>query len=338
MRGLTAAQRVEHLTEFVSSGDLYQHLTTVPGVSLSGRIRWAVLQCAREALTCSGCAVVGTESCIRPGMLLKVVNGLSHDQDFPKCGDATVDAVGTAVGDDVTTTATILRNLVHTFVHHQSKLDKKWYDATIHLLDTQTNLIPPHIQERNDRDYLLRAIYGEVAALTMIAQCVVMAFVAMGRPVPSLPTLQDMEHLKPSYLVLTSMIKSGSKGLRFDPTLCTITPFFLSSDMDKSKMQKAFPTPQEYSLLTGLLMGQGPWIGVACFAPKDMFIVHRTFEKFMYNSSVSIIIILVGVIGAGFLVVMLTGSRRQSLNARTQSPHCVAAFRLIPGNVLWKIG
>jgi hypothetical protein len=263
MKGITPAQRVVDLN--ACAAKLNQYLIETNGVVLSGKLRWAVMQCARDALVkCKGCASLGQDVCLAPGSVFDVIADIDHDPDFP-------------LPQQAKATET-LKTLVHTLIHHQTQLDDEWYQKTIKALG-KTNLVPGSAQGESRRS-LLCSLLAEVVLLTTMSHATHIIFLAIGREIPPLPAFDDMKHLKPSLLDISSLLREGA-NIREDLSLCAAS-FVLYKDLDPLLLERV-ASPEECVYLSKMLKRFPPALPMG-FAPHDMFMMGLFRNGFLFGS------------------------------------------------------
>jgi hypothetical protein len=184
-----------------------------------------------------------------------VIGELQHEPEFPLQDAQSQAAVGRT-----------LKTLIHALIHQQSKIDEReWYEKTIEALDA-TKLVPDSFKGESRRS-LLCSLFSEVVVLTTMSHAIHIIFLAMGREIPPLPTLGDMEHLSPSLLDTSSLLREGVK-IRDDPSVCT-APFVFYTDFDPNLLEKV-TSPEERAYLSMMLRRMPPFIAMG-FSPHDMF-------------------------------------------------------------------
>jgi hypothetical protein len=118
----------------------------------------------------------------------------------------------------------LLQNLVHAMVNHQNRLDQDWYESALRALDGFLSLPPDKDDKQTTYKGRLHAAMCEVILLTSVAHCFHAAFLAMGRDLPKLPTLDQVlagkaTQVGPSMLDWAGLLKKG-KEIQYDPDFC----------------------------------------------------------------------------------------------------------------------
>lgn len=165
---------------------------------------------------------------------------------------------------------------VHAVVHHQSRLDAKWYRRTITALDTSdSSLIPRHIQG-SEREALVATLFAEIVAVVVSSHMLHVALLCLGErempPLPKLPTHETAPQLQPSYQDIASqgMLKEN-KTFRHNGNV-SHAPFVVAADYDtKSSAWQELGTELQEYLLQNMITFH-PLIALS-IAPRSVHLV-----------------------------------------------------------------
>ena len=129
---------------------------------------------------------------------------------------------------------------MHSLVHHQSKLDSRWYRRTLASLDKYTSLIPNRY-EGVQRENLVAALFAEILAVVASSHMLHVALLCLGEkeipPLPKLPSHSSSSNstgLQPTYtdIVSAGLLKEECT-FRCNPKVVH-APYVLSQDFDVS--------------------------------------------------------------------------------------------------------
>jgi hypothetical protein len=230
MTNITPTERVEQY-ETLARDFFQNHIPRVQGVNLSPALRWAIVQCALDALeacpACNDSCELPKDVCLRPGSkILPIIQRMEHCE-FPNVdididdmlldttimdiytvmdtSTSTMDATTIAANDAAIAKST-LRNLIHTVINHQGRINKEWYEDTIQALKescgsllSSSPLMPPgNHKEQNDTTIStttstttsmirVHSIFAEILVLTVVTQCIHGTYLVLDRPLPPFP-------------------------------------------------------------------------------------------------------------------------------------------------------
>jgi hypothetical protein len=264
---ITPTERVEQY-ETLARDFFQNHIPRVQGVNLSPALRWAIVQCALDALEgCPACysdsSQLPNEACLRPGTkLLPIIQRMKHCE-FPNVDididdmlldttimDSTTTTNATIVASDAAIAKSTLRNLIHTVINHQGRINQEWYEDTIQALKdscgsllSSSLLMPPGIQQEQNNSSAstttsmirVHSIFAEILVLTVVTQCIHATYLVLDRPLPPLP--------KPT--TITKTTKTGAQAQENQP-----------QPLDWSSMTRALPTQDDSVVWTPFFR---PW-------------------------------------------------------------------------------
>ncbi|CAB9499776.1 expressed unknown protein [Seminavis robusta] len=155
------------------------HLIDTSGVALTAILRLAVAQCARDAVYCKECAKeLPRDACLRPGTkIYGKVAAIHHS--VPRLE---------GVSDQA---EQVIVTIVHTMVNHQGRMDKDWYDDSLEAI-SKVGLVPESVQQQEKRHCLVISAFAEIMCIATMSHGINMAFLTMGRPVPRLPSQDEI--------------------------------------------------------------------------------------------------------------------------------------------------
>jgi len=271
--GLTVQQRTEEWNFFCAKRFYQDHLTDRPGTILPAAWRLAIVAAAQEALDCKGCQS-SAETCLRPGSAFGYISSLLDHQEEPSVVLQGLDGAAEEA-------KTVVRNLVVTIVHHQTKVDDKWYDQTINALDKQTDFIPSDIVGEHRRG-MLASLFAEILGLTIVSHGIGLSYRAVERSPPPMPRIQDVQPqaLQPTMWNIAKSLKKR-KELRVDKQGAGWAPFVEYGDLDKRHVADMFASDQ-IPFLKESMVAVLP-SAVLTMSPHDLLIEEEFFNTFAYH-------------------------------------------------------
>lgn len=176
------------------------HLTQNPGAVLPPALRLAVVHYAREAAFCTADASkLPQEACLKPGTsVYDVIEKIEHATEYQN------EAVPVTVKN-------VLLTIVHSVVNHQGRLDQGWYDSSIQAILTTDGILPSKEEDENKKQPLAYVAFSEILVLAATSHSLNLAFFIMGRPLPPLPTMDEMKLMEPMLLDWTALLKTAPR-------------------------------------------------------------------------------------------------------------------------------
>lgn len=250
--GLSAAARSRDLNSLAR--EFNTHLRETPGNVLTGDLRCAVAQSARDALRdCGGCISLPASAGLKEKSAFRAIASLKHEPEFPSDKPRIREALVT---------------LTHGLVNHQTRFDEEWYQSTIVSLG-EAGIVPPHFKERQ-RQYLIWSLFCEVCLLTVVSHGINIAFLAMDKEPPPLPPSSPTS---PTHFDFNKIVRKDRK-VRQDGKV-SFAPYLMAADVDINSQELSRLTDagqhavqsnlNSYSALTAMI-----------FAPEDL-----AFAEFM---------------------------------------------------------
>jgi hypothetical protein len=266
---ISAADRIKVLE--ASAQAFSDHIVDTPGVVLTASQRWGVAVCARQAYSadCKGCVQIST-ICSPPGTFTALFDSVSHGPCFPD--PATPKPLGE-----------LLQKLVHAMVSHQDRLNRDWYDSALQALDNCLSFPPNKDDKTTAYEGWLHAAMCEVIILTSVAHCFHVAFLAMGKYLPKLPTLDQVlagkaTQVGPTLLDWTGLLKEG-KEIQYDADFCFAHYVPLSSIDQQGETFRAFSAETKTALKLTTEIFAKPYYTLV-FSPEDARIMLACLGKF----------------------------------------------------------
>lgn len=173
----------------------------------------------------------------------------------------------------------VLTNLVHTVINHQSKVDAMWYDNTIKALDN-LKLIPDQFVG-DTKTALLQAMFSEILALSAMSNTINMTFLALGNDTPPLPTLKDIKQAKqrPTMFDITSLLRKGRRLRSGDDPSIGFIPFVKYGDLDPALILDKIDDPEDFKKFSVAFDTEHPLFGVG-FSFHDLIMCETVLDAF----------------------------------------------------------
>ena len=250
--GLTAEQRWRDVQDFTN--EYLEYLSTTGGAVLTTETRLQVAQMALGALTCTSCASLPKDACLRKGCNIYETIG-------------SLDTHGLANS----TKENVLCHLVHSIINHQGRLTVEWYQTTLEKLDV-CGWIDETVAPKGStkRTYLLYSLFSEVLLVATMVHCLNTVYLVMDRDMPELPVASPAA-TPPNMFDWTLAVKQGQSTT----TKGCWTPHFVASQVHPST-----PMPNNIENIKTLLPFEGPYIA-AHWSVCDMDWILR-MQEFLY--------------------------------------------------------
>jgi hypothetical protein len=168
-------------------------------------------------------------------------------------------------------------------VNHQNRLDRDWYESALQALNECLSFPPNRDDTTTAYKGWLHAAMCEVIILTSVAHCFHVAFLAMGKDLPTLPTLDQVlagkaAQVGPTLLDWTSLLKEGKK-IQYDADFCFAHYVPLSNIDQKGETFHAFSAETKAALKSTTEIFAKPYYTLA-FSPEDARIMLACMGKF----------------------------------------------------------
>lgn len=261
--GISIEERKAYILEAVEK--FHKHLLSPrpPGSVLSHLQRLGVAKCAQEAVFCSKCDELPDGVCLKPGTdfyaLMKDANLSSTSSDgtelFPPSSNTSDDK------------KEFLVQTVHAIVRHQHRLDKNWYNSTLHSIASL--FLAGNISMTSEATLVrCHQILCEILCLTATSHSIKAIYLAMGEDSPKLPSQKEVECISSS-TVEDFDFMSFLKTIRRDDAVSNRSPYYLKQDINvESPEYEAMSEPDKSWLFNAVKMAYHPRINVY-FAPVD---------------------------------------------------------------------
>jgi hypothetical protein len=167
---ITEAERKAQVEE---AAQAFSHdLLTGTGAQLDGVQRWAVCAATCVALSCTGCAELPSDTCLRTTdtNIFQLLNELKHDDEQAANNADSGNLLDKAQVQLITT-------LVHSIVNHQGRIDEGWHDEALHALKDC------HLLDKNDKnESQVQSALVEIITLTGLTHAFNVALLLLGKP------------------------------------------------------------------------------------------------------------------------------------------------------------
>ena len=152
-----------------------------------------------------------------------------------------------------------LQVLIHTIIHHQSRVDAEWYQLTIQALSNCTTLIPESYTGVV-RQRLVATLFCEVLAVVVATHMHHVALVALGIPMHQFPSLPEAStHQDTPLPTFQDILSAGmlhatlDEKFRHNPNV-THAPFVLAKDYNTSSPAwQALPHDVQHYMLENMV-------------------------------------------------------------------------------------
>ena len=274
LTSITVNDRIGALEEAASA--FRNHLIDVRGVALTAPLRLFVTQCAQQAIFCESCGTqLPRHVCLPPHT--NIYDAIHKLECVKECQEKKI-IVNNNVSEQ---TQKVLVTIIHSMVNHQGRLDQQWYDNAVESLLEAEDIISNKVSTENRRSTACAAV-AEILALSVMAHCIHLAFVVMGRKVPRLPTMEELNHGK-SFQQGPTLLdwKSLSRGrtttpMQRDEKVLRNAYYILSSSIDSKSTEFQRISKNAWIAMKGIMDPMDPRLAVALAVEDVAMLVHLT--------------------------------------------------------------
>uniref|UniRef100_A0A7S3P4I1 Uncharacterized protein n=1 Tax=Amphora coffeiformis TaxID=265554 RepID=A0A7S3P4I1_9STRA len=213
---------------------LYRHLQEDTPIVLPPDLRWAIAEETRHCFTkCKACNTYQDAFCRHIIISQNQCNGTQLFEDLRSAAHSFSENLPFKITGS--TSWPRVRNIVHSIVQHQLRLDAKWYRRTLMELDNYTSLIPKRF-EGEQRERLCATLFIEILTVVASSHMLHIALLCLGdhamTPIPKPPSHDPKLH--PSYLdIQTAGMLKRNHTLRINASVAH-APYILSKDYDRT--------------------------------------------------------------------------------------------------------
>ena len=273
------------------------------GATLRPSYRYAVAQCARDAIYCLGCTSL-QQVCLRSGTSstksktkpagVAATSGFASICHNTKHDDPIKLEKHRSSSSSSSTTAieSLLTSTIHAIVNHQVKLDKAWFDDTVSSIK-KSGLIKTEMYAKDmDANYLnliASSCLTEIITISAMSHGIHVALLLLDK-IDNDATAGDITFLSnqqitiaedddhPSYLDLTKLLRQ----VRYDDKI-TASPYYTSKDILKSDGNSEWTKLSDFTKnqLPKMTDPMGPSTGIF-IAPEDWCFFGRQCVSKLY--------------------------------------------------------
>ena len=130
-----------------------------------------------------------------------------------------------------------LMNIIHAMINWQSKLDIKWYQDCMNVLQS-CGILGSYIKlnncgdDKKELELASHALFCEIIILTSVSHGIYTTFLALGIDIPPLPTWDEIEDAPGPFLIRYSSLLHRVR--RNKESISEVSPYFTKRDLNRS--------------------------------------------------------------------------------------------------------
>lgn len=253
--GLNATERWESILELTQN--YIDYLASKGGIVTTADTRLRVARMTIAALEESSSAeALPKEACLLPNAKIYQLLKKDHHQEP-------------------------LDHLIHSVIHHQSRLDPDWYKETMDSLKSSSKglIDSAHLEGKTDQqvECYYYCLFIELLSVITCTHCLHMVTIMKSddTPPPTIPAVASKDATPPSYFDWTKVFLSGDQGPTTNATVATM-PYLLADSLDLGNGDFVQLVPDEGDR-SALAMGMNPLTPNLCmtWSPVDYLWINR---------------------------------------------------------------